>query len=327
MPGSLYRRGKSWWGRIKIAGRDHRRSLRTRNRAEAQKRLDAWYKTVSHEIFHGEARHRYKEMFLKWKLEYLPKSVKPGTAKRYLVSARQLDDYLSPLFVDEITKKKISGIISARMGAGATNATIRRDLTALSTMLTCAISWGWTEDNPAKEFDRSIIKERRAAIKPPPGEAVEAFAVKASVASKNWGPLIRFLEQTGMREEEAASLEWPEVDLARATAQLHETKTSRPRSVPLDERALGTLRGTARHAASDYVFWHGEGDRFQNVASRLAYLKKKHGFRFRIHDLRHKFAIDYLRNGGDIYALKDILGHTSVKTTEIYLGYVPGHKR
>jgi len=48
---------------------------------------------------------------------------------------------------------------------------------------------------------------------------------------------------------------------------------------------------------------------------------KRAGVRFRCHDLRHKFAIDYLKNGGDIYKLKQILGHSSVKTTEMYLAY------
>lgn len=326
MSDNLYRRGGVWWGRIKSAGREHRRSLRTRNKTEAKKRIEAWRESLSHARFHGEARHRYKELYLKWKLEYLPKSVKPATAKRYLVSARQLDPHLSPLYVDEISKRKIAGIISARMKEGATNATIRRDLTALSTMLTNAIGWGWIEDNAAKTFDRSIIRERRRVIKPPSDDAIEAFAVKAGEASKNLGQLVRFLRQSGMREEEAASLEWPEIDLSRAAAQLHETKTSRPRSVPLSANALGTLRGTERHENSDFVFWHGNGERYQNVASRLAYLKRKHGFRFRVHDLRHKFAIEHLRDGGDIYELSRTLGHTSVKTTEIYLGYVPGTK-
>ncbi len=41
--------------------------------------------------------------------------------------------------------------------------------------------------------------------------------------------------------------------------------------------------------------------------------------RFRIHDLRHAFAIRWLKAGGDIYRLSRHLGHTSVKTTEIYL--------
>ena len=44
--------------------------------------------------------------------------------------------------------------------------------------------------------------------------------------------------------------------------------------------------------------------------------------RFKFHDLRHLFAVRYLRDGGGIYALQGILGHTSVKTTEIYLAFL-----
>ena len=43
------------------------------------------------------------------------------------------------------------------------------------------------------------------------------------------------------------------------------------------------------------------------------------GVRFSPHTLRHTMAVSYLRKGGDIYSLSRILGHTSVKTTEIYL--------
>ncbi len=49
----------------------------------------------------------------------------------------------------------------------------------------------------------------------------------------------------------------------------------------------------------------------------------RHTFvRFRFHDLRHLFAVQYLQKGGSIYALQGIMGHTSVKTTEIYLAYL-----
>lgn len=46
--------------------------------------------------------------------------------------------------------------------------------------------------------------------------------------------------------------------------------------------------------------------------------QSRHSFvRFRFHDLRHLFAVRYLQNGGSIYALQGVMGHTSVKTTEI----------
>jgi site-specific recombinase XerD len=37
------------------------------------------------------------------------------------------------------------------------------------------------------------------------------------------------------------------------------------------------------------------------------------------HDLRHWYAVDYLQRGGSIYTLLQILGPSSIKTTELYL--------
>lgn len=48
--------------------------------------------------------------------------------------------------------------------------------------------------------------------------------------------------------------------------------------------------------------------------------------KFRIHDLRHDYAIHEIRKGRDIYDLSHHLGHSSVKVTEIYLGYAAGNR-
>ena len=40
------------------------------------------------------------------------------------------------------------------------------------------------------------------------------------------------------------------------------------------------------------------------------------------HSLRHTFATTYLRRGGDLYHLSRILGHSNVRTTDIYLHLV-----
>ncbi|MCR9071398.1 MAG: site-specific integrase, partial [Alphaproteobacteria bacterium] len=57
-------------------------------------------------------------------------------------------------------------------------------------------------------------------------------------------------------------------------------------------------------------------------ASRFREIGQRAGTSFRCHDLRHEFAIRELESGRDIYDLSRHLGHSSVKTTELYLDYV-----
>ncbi len=82
MPDNLYRRGRTWWGRVQVAGREYRRSLRTRSRTEAKGRLAAMLQEVSHAAFYGENRHTWQEAILRYTSEVLHQWVKPETAAR-----------------------------------------------------------------------------------------------------------------------------------------------------------------------------------------------------------------------------------------------------
>jgi integrase len=46
---------------------------------------------------------------------------------------------------------------------------------------------------------------------------------------------------------------------------------------------------------------------------------------FRFHDLRHTFASHFMKNGGNIYDLQKILGHTSLEMTQRYAHLAPEH--
>jgi site-specific recombinase XerD len=56
--------------------------------------------------------------------------------------------------------------------------------------------------------------------------------------------------------------------------------------------------------------------------------KLKHAnIRYRkFHDLRHTFATLMLANGCDLITLKELMGHSSIKITEIYLEAIPENK-
>jgi integrase len=273
---------------------------------------------LEHQAHYGEARHTWRDAVVEWAAQA---AVKPSTRKRYLVSLGRVDPILGELYVDDVTAKTI-----ARIGRrpGVSNATRRRDITAVSVVLRWCAGQGWREDNPARTWDRGVIIERRDPIVLPAERDIDAVV---AAAPGNFAALIRFAQYTGMRQEEVAALRHADIDRRRAVAMLGNTKTGRPRAVPLDERAIGTIPGTVK-LGSPWVFWHGEdGDRYLNVASRFAAIARRaetvHKIRrFRFHDLRHWFSVDYLRRGGGIYTLQKILGHSSIRTTEIYLDYL-----
>jgi integrase/recombinase XerD len=328
-PKNLYQRGDTWWGCIKIAGRKHRCSLRTTDPREAARRLKGWRLKLERGALGDPDSPTWKAAVVKWAEEVLPKSVKPSVAKRYLVSIAQLQAVFGVLRVDQISAAKIAEYISLRSTA-ASNATIRRDLTALSRLLSACVSWGWRTDNPARSYDRSIIRERRDPITPPAASMVETFI---GSAPEGMSHILRLLAETGMRENEAVTLEASDIDWDAKQIRLTRTKTNRPRT--LDWKTPGGDAGVVlAHAPRNGVlFPAATGEAYKNFAANAVRVARDLSGRddsfkpFRVHDLRHGFAIGWLRNGGDIYQLSIHLGHTSLKTTEIYLGHLSAREQ
>jgi integrase len=323
MARNLYRRGAIWWGRVQVAGTEHRRSLRTRDRAEAAQRLRAWNAELERAAHFGIVRHSWQEAVTRYVNEIMPEAVKASTAGRYLSSLRMVDPILGGLHLDQIDRRTISRIAGRK---GPTNATRRRDLTAVSQVLRAACGWEWLDHNAALDFDRSIIRERRDPVRLPTDEEIDALITACPNATLR--ALVRTLLGTGMRLEEAASLERRQIDFARKAITLERTKTGTARTVPMSAQVVDTLKALPVRIGCPRVFWHGEGERYRQLSSRLAAIGKRAGVQFRRHDLRHRFAVDYLRRGGSIYDLQQILGHSSIKTTEIYLAFLtPAEQR
>lgn len=323
---NLYRRPGSpiWYARIQVNGVDQRRSLRTRSRVIAQKKLTKILAEIEEVRFTGKERHTWKHAVTEWR-KSIAESVKPSVVDRYKISLRLVRFVMDNLYIDEIGTRTIAKIVKERRDAGASNATIKRDLTAVSSVLSYCCAQGWREDNPAKSYDRGVIRERRDPIVLPDAEDID---VVAAAAPQSFGRMIRTAQYTGMRKSELTTMERSQFRSKDRVIDLWKTKTSRPRAVPLDDRAVGTLSGTVAHIESPWMFWHGEGEPYARVSNQFANLvarlksagKIKKAFRF--HDLRHWYAVDYLRRGGNIYDLKQILGHSSIKTTELYLNYL-----
>lgn len=329
MPKGLYKRNGIYWARFKVRGIEYRESLRTRSESVAERRLKARKQAVEDQAYYGASEAvSWPQAVVAWDAWIKRQGKRPATIKRYLVSIIQLRSWLDDKEVQRIDSELVRQIVRDRRKL-VTNATIRRDLSALASVLDCAIDEGWIQENPAHSYDRRRLKEVREPIVLPDDQSIAAVLAVGS----RFVDMAAVARLTGMREEEIASLRHDQFDKDRMAISLTHTKGRRPREVPISVEALAILEKQPRFLKSPFVFWRGPGERFKNVGSqfyattgrvaRKAAREDREFRRFRFHDLRHLFAVEFLRNRrGSLYELQQILGHQSVKTTEDYLAYL-----
>jgi integrase/recombinase XerD len=323
---NLYRRGGIWWLRATIRGEEYRESLRTRDVKAARKIRDTRIEELSQQAGSG-----HKVMWLEavaaW-VEATPGHYAPKTAVRYATSLMIVEPFLKPYDVASIDGKVISTIIKERRKQGVTEATIRRDLTAISRVLEYAEGEEWREGNPTLS-KRRTVKERRDPIVLPTREAINQVLEEAT---PRFAAFIVAAELTGCRQNELVHLRDKALDAGRRTLTVI-GKRSKRRTIDLSDAAAAHFSAQPRTLGSTLFFTKEDGQPFSQASSDFTHLKRKvrkklkdagKDFKdFRFHDLRHLFAVEALRSGEmDIYRLSKHLGHTSVKTTEIYLDFL-----
>ena len=146
---------------------------------------------------------------------------------------------------------------------------------------------------------------------------------------------------SGLRIGELLALTWSDIDFTKGTLAVNKTchdgrdekgnlcritdlpKTaSSKRMIPLPKQLLPVLKEYKRKSISEYVVEseNGEPPTVRSYQRTFELLQKRlHIERKGFHSLRHTFATRYLENGGDIYSLREILGHTSLTMVQKYL--------
>jgi integrase len=137
------------------------------------------------------------------------------------------------------------------------------------------------------------------------------------IANTEHRMLIQFLWMSGVRITEAVSLIKENIDFENYTLKLRWLKSRKYnyRIAPLHPRLRELLLLYTAPMKSD--------DRVFNITRQRAWqLVKKH-LGGHPHQLRHSFAVNWLRCDGDIVTLHRILGHSQIQTTMEYLKIVP----
>ena len=127
----------------------------------------------------------------------------------------------------------------------------------------------------------------------------------------------------GLRVSEVVNLKIVDIDSKRMVITLRQAKGKKDRQVMLSEKLLLMLREYFKeYKPKEWLFEGQSGEQYstRSVQEVINQAKKKAGIKKKgsIHALRHSFATHLFEGGTDIASIKELLGHSSIRTTLIY---------
>ena len=220
-----------------------------------------------------------------------------------------------------------------RYGAAA----IRRKLVALRRFYRHLVVEGLRSDDPLVGIDAPklpkrlpiVLKEDDVArlLRTPPPAGRSDFQRLRDRA------ILEVLYASGIRRAEVVALDLHDVDLDRRTMRVL-GKGNKQRTVLINEAAADAMRAYLglRPRSSDEAFFVGRRGRRLGVRSIWVIVKTferlcRLPLHATPHVLRHSFATHLLENGADIMTIKELLGHESLATTQIYTNVSVEHMR
>ena len=171
-------------------------------------------------------------------------------------------------------------------------------------------------------------RARRLPDAPAASEVEQTLAAlegEGPVALRNRA-LVELVYSAGLRSAEAVGLDLGDVDFEQELVHVRRGKGGKERVVPLGEEAALWLARYLRDArpelasgANDALFLSARGRRLDTSTLRRIVPHP--------HRLRHAFATHLLDGGADLRTIQELLGHSSLSTTQVYSHVDPRHLR
>jgi integrase/recombinase XerC len=259
------------------------------------------------------------------------RNVSPHTLRAYEQDLEQFDAHLREVLGREAAPREVDhllirGFLAHLHQRGLRKTSAARHLASLRTFFRYLCREGVLKTNPARPL-LSPRMERRipvhleetdvSALVEVPGDSLPARRNRA---------LLELLYGTGVRCAELVGLDVDDVDLGERMIRVL-GKGRKERIVPFGRQAQGALTGYldlrgALSGKSPALFLNRYGGRLTDryVRKLVANRVKAVALLRRIspHTLRHSFATHLLERGADLRSIQELLGHTSLSTTQRY---------
>jgi integrase/recombinase XerC len=278
-------------------------------------------------------------------LEHLQdeRNLSPNTVRAYEGDLLQFHRFLARDFLgcepdavrpQDVDMLAVRSFLAALTREGLAKRSQARALSAVRSLFRFACREGVLDANPARSVRTpKIPKTLPRHLRPGEVETlIEAPAAGDGPLALRDRAILELLYATGLRVSELVGLDWRDIDLPARVLRVM-GKGGKERMVPFGRPAADALRAWldvwegVRGARGDGgeeepVFLNHRGGRLTDRSVRLvidrwvesaAVAKGVHP-----HTLRHTFATHLLENGADLRAIQELLGHSSLSTTQKY---------
>lgn len=266
-------------------------------------------------------------------IEYLQgsKHSSNNTIQSYRRDLIKLKDYLAGkgvTSVQDINSTLVRSYVLSLENGSFSSATVSRNIASIRSFFIYLLERGKISGNPAEGIhppkvekkvpDTLTIEEVSALLDQPVGDSPKEIRDKA---------MLELLYATGLRVTELISLKVTDVNLQMGFIECHDGNKSR--MIPIENAAKYALSKYLTDIRpvmcenQEYLFTNVKGGQMsrQGFWKLLKAYAKKAGIDKDItpHMIRHSFATHMVNNGADLRSLQEMLGHSDISTTQVYL--------
>lgn len=251
-----------------------------------------------------------------------------GTAERTLADYDYYIKYFFTKYCPALDSLTLKQDTQTFLGEKIAPATFNRRLHALGPFYRWCVDEGVMNLNPFSGFRTRRVDSRIVNIDPELLTKLLSLPDKKTFAGlRDFGAMLLTLD-CGIRPKEVFTLTADDFNLGpnpEVTIRAANAKTRTARHLPLSPVTAKTIQEVIRAKPAEWdklpvlctyegtVMTHGTwADRIRGYGAKL-------GIKLRPYDLRHSFALNFLRNGGNVFALQRMMGHTDLSMTKRYI--------
>ncbi len=244
------------------------------------------------------------------------KAYSPNTIRLYLSEFKHLLSVIKSVPVHTLTEKQVKAyflycIDTLKMKERKINGKIN------------AIKFYFEQVLHRPKMFYDIPRPKKPSTLPKMLSKTEVKKIFAQISNPKHLLMLKLVYGMGLRVSEVVRIKISDVDSSRMQVLIQGAKGKKDRYVNLPESVLESLREYYKeYKPKDWLFEGRFGGQYSTRsvqavfkrAMRSARIYKKIG----VHGLRHSYATHLLESGADLRFIQELLGHHSIKTTEIY---------